>query len=194
MSGLKHFLAKNGIKVKGEHFPTGHVVVAGVDTVLTAVEIAEVHGAVGAVAGVAGPIVAAAGVWMALGSGYAEAREIVENENTASGFSQGFVAALLGWSPKQTADHFMRHNVIRINAFDGQTDVIRVEAYNRGLRKGYLLGAGLPEGTRKAYLKEIKAMSNAVAPKHWSGDQNKRARIDYVIDLASSGLRKHFIQ
>jgi hypothetical protein len=108
MSGLRHFLAKNGIKVKGEHFPVGHVAVAAVDTALTAIEIAEVHGAIGAVAGVAGPIVATAGVWMALGSGYAEAREIVENENTASGFSQGFVAALLGWSPKQTADHFMR--------------------------------------------------------------------------------------
>src|SRR5438046_2208763 len=50
----------------------------------------------GTVAGTAlaftGPVLGMTGVFMALGSGYEEAREEIKNEATLSGFSQGFVA------------------------------------------------------------------------------------------------------
>ena len=45
-----------------------------------------------------GPILGVTGVFMALGSGYQEAREEIRNDAIQSGFSQGFVAGLLRMS------------------------------------------------------------------------------------------------
>jgi hypothetical protein len=194
MSGLKRFLADRGIRVK-QHGQGPHIAFAAEEAALAGIEMFHLGGAgVGAGAAVAGPILGLVAVGVALGSGYAEARELVENENVASGFSQGFVSALLGWTAEQTIGHFGRSTVIRINSFDEKTDEIRVDAYMRGLRTGYSLGASVDGAKRKEYLREIKSFSNAIAPRNWSGDVNKRARINYVIDLASSGLRKHYMQ
>ncbi|MGV7034812.1 hypothetical protein [Methylobacterium symbioticum] len=206
MSGLKEFLSKNGIRTKS-HGDGVHIGIALTEAAATGMEIAHVggHGVgvlgggalagyAGLAASVGGPIIGLVGVGMALGSGYAEARELVENENVASGFSQGFVTGLLGWSGKQVADHFGRGNVIKINSFDERTDAIRVEAYNKGLKTGFVLASSLIDSQKKQFLKEIKTASNAIAPRSWNGDENKNARIGYVIELSSGGLGKHYMQ
>jgi Domain of unknown function (DUF4157) len=142
-------------------------------------------GGAGAVVAGAVPVIAMVGVFVALGSGYAAAREAVRNENTVSGLSQGFVMGLLDWSWRQAIDRFGRWSVIRINAMDEATDVIRVNAYNRGLRAGYDFAATLSADEKKAYLRQIRKFGGIRVPKSWSRDD----QISYVIALAAAALR-----
>jgi Domain of unknown function (DUF4157) len=144
-------------------------------------------GGAGAVVAGAVPVIAMVGVFVALGSGYAAAREAVRNENTVSGLSQGFVMGLLGWEWRHVVDRFGRWSVIRINAMDEATDVIRVNAYNRGLRAGYDFAATLSADEKKAYLSRIRKFGGIRVPKNWN--RNRDAQISYVIELAAAALR-----
>jgi hypothetical protein len=54
-------------------------------------------GGLGAIAAGALPVVLVAGVAMALGAGYEQARELVQNEESLWGFAEGFVMGILGW-------------------------------------------------------------------------------------------------
>jgi hypothetical protein len=144
-------------------------------------------GGAGAVVAGAVPVIAMVGVFLALGSGYAAAREAVRNENTVSGVSQGFVMGLLDWTWRQAVDRFGRRSVIRINAMDEATDVIRVNAYNRGLRAGYDFAATLSADEKKAYLSRIRKFGGIRVPKNWN--RNRDAQISYVIELAAAALR-----
>jgi hypothetical protein len=91
---------------------------------------------------------------------------------------------ILGWTWRQAVDRFGRPAVIRINPFDEATDVIRVNAYNHGLRAGYVYGAGLSADAKKAYLRDIHKFAGIRAPKSWS----RQNQIDYVIELAAAAL------
>jgi hypothetical protein len=142
-------------------------------------------GGAGAVVAGAVPVIAMVGVFVALGSGYAAAREAVKNENTVSGLSQGFVMGLLNWTWGQARELFGRWSVLRINAMDEATDVIRVNAYNRGLRTGYDFAATLSAAEKKAYLRQIRKFGGIRVPKNW----NRETQISYVIDLAAAALR-----
>ena len=133
------------------------------------------------------PVLTMVGVFVALGSGYYAAREAVKNENTVSGLSQGFVMGLLGWEWRHVVDRFGRWSVIRINAMDEATDVIRVNAYNRGLRAGYDFAATLSADEKKAYLSRIRKFGGIRVPKNWN--RNRDAQISYVIELAAAALR-----
>jgi Domain of unknown function (DUF4157) len=144
-------------------------------------------GGAGAVFAGAVPVIAMVGVFVALGSGYAAAREAVRNENTVSGLSQGFVMGLLGWEWRHVVDRFGRWSVIRINAMDEATDVIRVNAYNRGLRAGYDFAARLSVDEKKAYLSNIRKFGGIRVPKNWN--RNRDAQISYVIELAAAAVR-----
>jgi hypothetical protein len=84
-------------------------------------------------------VIAAALVWVAMGSGYYQARQIVKHENTMSGFSQGFVCGLLGWSYSATLDKF-RMPLLMIDVWDEDNNRVRVDAYMDGLRKGFIAG------------------------------------------------------
>jgi hypothetical protein len=202
MSGLRQYLRDNGVVVReaggtsGVAIGTDIVGMAGtlVDAAIAPGTVASgsTAAAVGFVAGAASVAATAVGVWLSLGSGYAAARDAHKNERTAAGFSQGFIAGLLGWNGQQVADHFVAR-VIRKNAADGQMDVIDAKAFNSGLPMGYGLGSVPAEAPRKAFLREIKQTTSARAPKNWSGDENRRYRIGYVIDLAAA-LRKNFIK
>jgi len=142
-------------------------------------------GGAGAVVAGAVPVLTMVGVFVALGSGYYAARQTVKNENTVSGLSQGFVMGLLDWTWGQARDRFGRWSVIRINAMDEATDVIRVNAYNRGLRAGYDFAATLSADEKKAYLRQIRKFGGIRVPKSWSRDD----QISYVIALAAAALR-----
>jgi hypothetical protein len=154
------------------------------------------NAAIGSFALTAGvPIVTAVGVWVALGSGYYQAREQAKNENTLSGFSQGFVAAILDWKWNHVVSRF-RRNYLSINKFDEKMNEIRVKSYHSGLQTGYLAGVSLSYEAKKAYVRKIRGAGNVQAPKEWSKDDDvaRNQQISYVIDMASTALKLQIIK
>lgn len=141
------------------------------------------------------PVVTAVGVWVALGSGYYQAPEEAKNENTMSGFSQGFVMALLKWKWHQVVSRFQRP-YLRINKFDGEMDAIRVTYYHRGLKSGYLAGTVMSDDAKKEYVKKIRNAGNVHAPKQWSENEYeaRNQQISYVIELAATALKLQIVK
>jgi hypothetical protein len=131
-----------------------------------------------------------AGVFAALGSGYAAAREIARDENTKLGFSEGFVMGLLGWEWHHARDRFGRFGLLRVYHTDEALNVIRVNAYNGGLKAGYVAAAALSDSAKKTYLSKIRKMARSAQAGNW--DRNDQ--ISYVIELATAGLRYGIIK
>jgi hypothetical protein len=148
-------------------------------------------GAAGAAAAGAIPVVGMVGVWAALGSGYLEAREQAKSEHSASGFSHGFVAAVLGWAWRHAVSRFGRR-YLRMNRFDGEHDQIRVLSYNGGLKSGFLAGSALPDEAKKAYRLWLRKLAGRTDAGPWSGDADaaRREQVAYVTALAAAA-RKH---
>ena len=200
---LKDFLYKAdlGVESTGDTLHIGHALLEGL---VTSAEIFEVvvptfsatavpAVGVATVTGVGlafvGPALGFAGVFMALGAGYAEAREIIRNEAAVSGFSQGFVAGLLNMSSGTVKSIFVQHGVIHRHPMDPEADVIEMNARNRGVVAGYVMANQASADDKKAYLKEIRQFTGAVSAGNWT-DRDKR---DYVIEYAAK-LRLHFLQ
>ena len=141
------------------------------------------------------PIVTMVGVWVALGSGYYQARQEAKNENTRSGFSQGFVMAILGWKWSHVVTRF-RRPYLRINKFDEEMDSIRVNSYHKGLKAGFLAGTALSADAKKEYSRKIRRSGNVHAPKEWSENEDdaRNQQISYVIDMATTGLKFQIIK
>jgi hypothetical protein len=141
------------------------------------------------------PIITAVGAWVALGSGYYQAREEAKKEETMSGFSQGFVMAISGWRWSHVVPLF-RRPLLRINKFDETMDVIRVNSYHEGLKRGFLTGTVLSEETRKAYRRKIKEAGNVHGPSEWSrnDDEKRNQQISYVIAMAGAARRYGIIK
>ena len=203
MSGLRDYLFNRDIGVRHTG-DTLHVGVSLAETIVSVAEaahvvlptvselgVASIGGAtIGGVAlAAAGPVLGMTGVFMALGSGYAEAREEIQNEAVASGFSQGFVAGLLNMSTQTVSSLFAQHGVIRRHPMDEDADVLEMKARNRGLVAGYSIGKLVPPEEKKAFLSEIREFTGSVAAGEWT-DRDKR---DYVITYAAK-LRLHFME
>ncbi len=141
------------------------------------------------------PVVTAVGVWVALGSGYYQARQEAKKEETLSGFSQGFVMAIIGWKWDHVVSRF-RRPYLRINHFDEAIDSIRVNSYHDGLKKGYLAGLVLPDDAKKTYSKKIRKAGGVSGPKEWSrnGDVARNQQVSYVIEMAVAALRHQIIK
>ncbi|MFO1058744.1 MAG: hypothetical protein U1E53_17465 [Dongiaceae bacterium] len=129
-----------------------------------------------------------AGVFVALGAGYAEARAAVRNESTASGFSQGFVMGLLGWERHQAVDRFGVWSATP-TPWDEALGTIKANAHNRGLKAGFEAGSRLPPDQKKAYLREIRRLAGPRDGTGWS----RRDQIAYVIELAAAA-RQHVLK
>lgn len=205
MADLMAFLEKKdlGITRNGHTLHISHAVA---ESMVTAAEMFHVAaptmvGAAGGstiglatVAGVAaayaGPVLGLAGTFMALGSGYEEAREEIRNEATASGFSQGFVAGILNMSVGTVRHLFGKHGVIHSNAMDPESDTLKTRAYNRGLVAGYVMANTAGPEQRKAFVFEIRRkMRGGDVPHDVWDDLQKR---NYVIEYAAK-LRLHFL-
>lgn len=141
------------------------------------------------------PIITAVGVWVALGSGYYQAREEAKKEESMSGFSQGFVMAILGWKWNHVIGLF-RRPYLSINAFDSQMDSIRVNSYHSGLKAGFLAGAVLPADGKKSFARALRRAGNVHGPTEWSRDSDmaRNQQVSYVIDMASAGRRYNLIK
>ncbi|MDP9422696.1 MAG: hypothetical protein M3Q19_07675 [Pseudomonadota bacterium] len=137
---------------------------------------------------VAGPVLGMVGTFMALGSGYYEAREAIHNEAIQSGFSQGFVAGILRMSPTTVSSLFGRHGVMHRNAFDPEADAIEAKAYNKGLVAGYALAKTATDEQKKAFVLEIREHTGLVN----RGDWDDRDKVNYVIEYAAK-MRLHWL-
>lgn len=151
-------------------------------------------GAAGAVAAGAIPVVTMVGVWVALGSGYYQAREQAKVEESRSGFAHGFVMGVLEWQWHHLVGLF-RRPFLRINKFDEAMDRIRVVSYHGGLKAGFGAGSALPADARKAYRIELRRLAGRRDSGAWSrnADVARNQQISYVIELASAGMRKGLI-
>jgi len=166
-------------------------------------QIAELAGAselagLGAIAAGALPVFAMEGVFLALGAGYLEAREIVRERESRSGFSHGFVMGILGWEWRHVLDRFYRH-YIHISSWDEELNVIRVKAYNVSLQSGFLLGAVLPDSLQKAFVSGLRKLAGHPSTANWNSRdpldemevyRAQRVQINFVIDLAVAFQRR----
>jgi hypothetical protein len=141
------------------------------------------------------PVVTAVGVWVALGSGYYQAREEAKQEETMSGFSQGFIMAISNWKWDHVVARF-RRPYLSINKFDEKMNSIRVNSYHEGLKKGYLAGLVLPDEARKAYVKKIRQTGGVYSPSQWSGGEyeKRNQQISYIIEMAAAARRSQIIK
>jgi hypothetical protein len=129
------------------------------------------------------PIAVWVGVFVALGAPYAEARTLVRNENFQSGFSQGFVTGLLKWEWQQAVARFFRFGPGQTNGFDESLGYIASNAYNEGLRAGFVHARSINEVATKAILSRLKSLSPSTRAGRW----DRLDQISYVIELASAG-------
>lgn len=136
------------------------------------------------------PIAVWVGVFAAMGAPYAEARALVRNENFQSGFSQGFVTGLLKWEWQQGVSRFFKFSPGQMNRFDESLSYIGANAYNEGLRAGYVHARRLNEVGRKAILSRLRSLSPSTRAGHW----DRVDQISYVIELASAGRRNNIFR
>lgn len=131
------------------------------------------------------PIAVWVGVFVALGAPYAQARAIVRNENFRSGFTQSFVACLLNWEWHQVTSRFFRFGPGTMNYFDESLSYVGANAFNSGLHAGYIHACSLSPAARKAILHRLRSLS----PSTRAGQWDRLDQVNYVIELASAGVR-----
>jgi hypothetical protein len=205
MAGLMEFLKNKdiGVSRKGD---LAHISVSAAEWITATVEslhlitptFAVAGGSTVGVATVAGVGVAAVGpvlgtvaVFMALGSGYSEAREEIKNKAVARGFSFGFVAGILNFAPSSTKDLFGMHELIRTNAFDPEADVLEMKSYNRGLVAGYGFANTATAEQKKSFLFELRKFFPTDEPhRRWDDEEKKNYVLQYSIKLRLHYLTK----
>jgi hypothetical protein len=147
------------------------------------------------IAAVVIPVVGMIAVQVALGAGYAEAREIAKREQGATGFARGFVMGLLEWTWDQAVTRFPAYSAP--SPWDPQMKDIKELAYLKGQQKGFLAARALPRLGKKVYLAKLHTYTTTSAA-GWNARsldwmEQMRAQLvqkQYVIDLAGAG-RKH---
>jgi hypothetical protein len=203
MSSLMEFLQNQdvGVTSAGHALHISHALAHTLVTMAEGLEVAmptfvglEGGSAIGAatIGGIAiayiGPILGLSGAFMALGSGYHDARREIQNEAIASAFSQGFVAGILNMSPTTTRSLFGVHGIVHVNVMDPESDSLRVNAHNRGLLAGYAFANTASAEQKKSFVFELRRFTGDVPHSRWD-DLEKR---NYVLEYAAK-LRLHYL-
>ncbi len=131
-------------------------VLGAVDCLLSLMEIAGVMELSIALGVVTGPLAAAAGNFMAMGAGYAEAKAEITWQELSRGFSLGVVMGASGVSPKKAATYF-GHRYFARNVFLEGGAQAAAEGYKKGLLNGYSQGRSLSQGQRKLLAGDLRA-------------------------------------
>ena len=119
---------------------------------------------------------------------YSSAEDEYRTQQKQVGFSQGLVAALIGWEWRHVSSRFLR-SYLRINEFDAKMDEIRVADYNLALGSGFRMGSTLSPDVAKATLSVIRKAANEQAPGTW----DRQTQIYYVIALGVAAVRSGFV-
>jgi hypothetical protein len=176
------------VQFSGYVFPYVPVAVGGTSGAATV-------SALGAVGAGAVPVMAMAGVFVALGAGYYEARQMARKSNALIGFAEGFVMGVLKWNWAQAWSHFGKKEV-GTNAWDQGISVAAYEGYNSGLKTGFGMGSALPENAKKAYRIKLRNLADIHGSGRWSrnSDEAYLQQRNYVIELAGAGVRNGVIK
>lgn len=86
-----------------------------------------------------------------------QVEDLVKNENTQTGVSQGSIMGMLGWKWRQVDERFLRKFVLQVYERE-KLNELRVTQYNLGLRGGYHYAATLSPAARKGTLKVSKIL------------------------------------
>jgi hypothetical protein len=119
---------------------------------------------------------------------YSSAEDEYRTQQKQVGFSQGLVAALIGWEWRHVASRFLRR-YIRMNEFDAKMDEIRVADYNLALGSGFRMGKNLSPDEAKTILSAIRKAANEQVPATW----DRQTQIYYVIALGVAAVRSGFV-
>jgi len=119
---------------------------------------------------------------------YSSAEDEYRTQQKQVGFSQGLVAALIGWEWRHVSSRFLR-SYLRINEFDAKMDEIRVADYNLALGSGFRMASSLSPEVAKATLSVIRKTANEQAPATW----DRQTQIYYVIALGVAAVRSGFV-
>lgn len=166
--------------------PMSDVVVRGTSGVATL-------GGAGSLALTAGvPIVVAAGVWVMLGSGYYQARQIARKNGVLTGFAQGFTMGILNWKWEQAVSRFGKRFVVNPNTFDPQASKEEAMGYNEGLVAGYAAGYASSDDMKKAFRITLRKLAGRTDSGDWSrnSDVAYQQQTSYVIQLSGAGRGK----
>jgi hypothetical protein len=165
------------------------VMMAAVDAVLTLAELVAAEGAVSGLALVIGSAAAVAGFpvaigaaffgnFLALGSGYAEAWEVIRADRTAMGYSYGVVMACDNRPASLVASYFWEHHPeYGYDFVDG--GVKAQNAFNVGLVTGYWQGYELLGWQKRLIWRDILTRTGKIgtiskeAVQQWNGRQWK---------------------
>ncbi len=141
------------------------------------------------------PIVVAAGVWVMLGSGYYQARQIARQRGHMSGFAQGFTMGVLKWNWDHAVTRFGRRFVVNANAFDPVATREEALGYNKGLLTGFAAGHSTPEPMRKSFRIALRKLAGRTDSGDWARDDDvaRLQQVGYVIELAAAGVRHGLI-
>lgn len=95
------------------------------------------------------------GNFLALGSGYAEARESIRADRMATGFAQGLLMACDQRKPQYVANHFWERHAEFGYGF-ANANTLAQKAYNQGLVTGYWNGRDLTPAQQKMIWIDIR--------------------------------------
>jgi len=171
-------------------FRTVQFVVYGENIVAAGTSGAATVSAIGAATAGVVPVVAMAGVFVALGAGYYQARQDARRNNTLWGFAEGFVMGVSNWTWHQAWVRFGKKEV-RPNAWDDGIAIAAFEGYNRGLVTGFHLGSALNDNAKKAYRVKLRSLAEYHGPRAWSQnpDEANLQQSAYAIELAAAGRK-----
>jgi hypothetical protein len=176
---------------------------ASLNAAATAAEGTLVAGVGTTIACVVVPVVGMVAVQMALGAGYAQAREQARKDGYASGFAKGLITGLLKWELRFVIERFWDDAKDK-NAFDEELPKIRANAHNQALIHGRVAGLARTDKEKKDYLLALRKLTKTSTAgwTPWSTGneyrdwlQRERAKVvqsSYVIELAGAATKYGF--
>jgi len=172
-------------------------ILGAADCVLTVMEIAGVMELSIALGVVTGPLAAAAGNFMALGAGYAEAAADITWKEQSRGFSLGVVMGADGAGPKKAAAYF-GHRFFQRNDYLPGGAKIAAQAYVKGLLGGYSQGRSLSREQRLVLWQDLLARAKSLPGWNDFSGQSQKAKdwptskwVDYYIFFGAVFKKYH---
>lgn len=139
---------------------------------------------------IAGPLLAVAGSFLALGAGYYEAAEKIAEEWSATGFSRGVVMGAEGRKAKLLKDYFGNACCPPNRFFEKGRD-IAIANYRMGLLVGYVQGRLLCPNQRIIFWRDLGVRIGDQSYRGPSKQWTARGWVNWYIDAAAAFKSAH---